>query len=403
MSSNIGRGPKEYIAEKVKTGVLGKADGKILLDFINDRTTTKNIMPHTEASYARYLSVALGLIKKPIKDWDYNTFTDFSTVVKAKYQANTHRKHIGTMKVFVLYLIEMGIVSSIRKEQIERVGLPKPNRMTKKAGDMLSVDEVKKIIGGAKNSRDRALLAIAFESGCRPIELMELEWEDVNFDKYGATLNTAKKTGKPRRIRIINMAGHLKSWKNDYPGEPSGKNPVFVNLDTVKDHHAITRGALKKILAKAVANSGIQGKRIHMYLFRHSRVTNMLAEGIPTSVIGLQMWGSLDSTMMKTYGHLSDVQTDTILLAHAGITESKKMVSQSKPVACPSCASINTAGLKYCGVCGAVLDPEEYQRSLSQAEQERAAILAVGRQYISAQDIEKLVLKAVQDALAAKK
>jgi len=365
MSSEIGRNPKEYLALKVKDGYISAPDSKLILKFIADRTTTANIMPHTAASYARYLTQAMHLIGKPVKDWDYSTFADFTEQVKNTYQANTYRKHIGSMKLFVLFLIESGVITSIKPEQINRVGLPKPNRMTKVASDMLTVDEVMAIIKGAKNTRDRAIIAILFESGCRPFELLDMVWGDVNFDKYGATLNTAGKTGNPRRIRIINMAPHLLAWKNDYPGEASGESPVFVNLDS-ENHHAMTRGALKKILAKAVRNSGVT-RRVHPYLFRHSRVTDMLAQGIPTSVIGLQFWGSLDSQMLKTYGHLSDPQTDAILLSHAGLTNGEpQKVSEAKPAKCPACGKDNAAGLTYCGACGATLDPVKYAESLKE-------------------------------------
>jgi integrase len=365
MSAEYGRNPTDYIAEKVKSEKITKSDGTLILNFINDRITTQNIMPHTASSYCRYLSIAVALIDKPVKTWNYQTFSDFSALVKGKYKPNASRKHIMVMKLFLLYLIEAKVLKNIKKEQIERVKLPKPNMMTKKSSEMLSVEEVTKIISGARSSRDRAIISITFESGCRPIELMSLEWNDVATDKYGAILNTAKKTGKPRRIRIIHMAEHLRAWKNDYPGVPEGKNPVFVNLDT-SDHHALSRGGWKKIFQKAVKASGLT-KRIYPYLLRHSRVTNMLAESIPSSVIGLQMWGSLDSQMLRTYGHLSDVQTDNILLAHAGLLDKKEKAPDLKPVKCPACGHSNTAGLKFCGTCGSILDPIKYQEKIQES------------------------------------
>jgi integrase/recombinase XerD len=387
MSSNNGREPKEYLAEKVKDGKVSKADAKVILDFIKDRIVTENIASSTAASYARYLSVAMENIGKPIKNWDYTTFTDFSTLVKGKHEANTYRKHISTMKSFLLYLIANEVITSIKKEQIERVKIPKSNLLTKKPSDMLSVNDVNAIIGGARNSRDRAIIATAFESGCRPVELISLEWEDVNFDEYGCTLTTNKKTQKPRRVRMINYVNHLIAWKNDYPMEPVGTNPVFVNLDT-KVHHSMSRGALKKLLQKAVAKSGVT-KHVHMYLFRHSRVTDMLAQEIPTSVIGGQFWGSVDSQMLKTYGHLSDKQSDDILIRHAGSRKVEVKVSESKPISCPKCGVENAAGLQYCGKCGTVLDAVKYQESIK-VDDSLAAQIADMKEQLT---ILKLVLQ----------
>lgn len=365
MALTFGKNPRDHIAEKVKEGVIEKTDGTLLLKFINDTITTKNITPETASSYTRYLVVGMKLIGKPIRSWKFQDFANFSVVIKGKYAQNTSRKHIMMMRVFFLWLIERKVIKNIKPEQMHRVKLPKSNRMTKKASEMLSVDEVKAIIGGAHNSRDRAIISIAFESGCRPIELLSLEWEDVAFDQYGCVINTNKKTGVPRRIRIIHMAPYLVKWKEDYQGVPEGNAPVFIAMDT-DHHHPLGRGGLRRLLAKAVKNSGITGKRINPYLFRHSRVTNMLAEGISSAVISIQHWGNLDSQMLRTYGHLSDQQTDNILLAHAGLLDKKEKVSDLKPVKCPACGKSNSAGLKFCGTCGSILDQIEYQKKLQE-------------------------------------
>jgi integrase/recombinase XerD len=397
MSSNVGREPAAYIAEKVKAGAISATDGKQILKFIADRSTTSNTKPHTEASYARYLVKGVSLMGKPIKQWDYQRFADFAKRVKLEYATNTYRKHIGSMKSFILFLIESKVITTITTDQMRRVKTPKADQMTKVAGDMLSPEESLAIIKGARNSRDRALIATLFESGCRPIELLELEWEDVNFDQHGATINTNKKTGKPRRIRIINMAEHLKAWKNDYPGEPKGTSPVFVNLDTT-DHHALSRGGLKKLLQKAVANSGVT-KRVHPYLFRHSRVTEMLSEGIPESVISLQHWGSLASPMLRTYGHLSGHQVDDILLAHAGKRKNEPVAQSAlKPVGCPACGKENPSGTQYCNICGAILDPVRYQEMLSAPNEVDALKAEVSKlQYMFKEMSEMLMARQVRD------
>lgn len=363
MALTYGKIPKEHIADKVKAGNIDKKDGALLLKFLDDTITTKNVTPETVSSYCRYLVIGMELIGKPVRSWNYQDFAKFSTSIKEKYAPNTSRKHVMMMRVFFLYLIEHKIIKNIKADQLQRVKLPRPNRMTKKAGDMLSIDEIKAIIGGAHNSRDRAIISILFESGCRPIEILSLTWGDVSFDKYGCVINTSKKTGVPRRIRVIHATPHLIKWKEDYPNVPEGHASVFVAMDT-DDHHSLGRGGLRRLLAKAVKNAGIENKRVHPYLLRHSRVTNMLSESISTAVISLQMWGSLDSQMLKTYGHLSDVQSDNILLAHAGLLDKKEKSPDLKPLKCPSCDKNNPVGLKFCGVCGSTLDPIEYQKKI---------------------------------------
>ena len=124
-------------------------------------------------------------------------------------------------------------------------------------------------------------------------------------------------------------------------------------------------------------------KRIHPYLFRHSRVTEMLASGkIPESVIKLQMWGTLNTPMLATYGHLSNQQQDAILLAASGRSDGTP-VEPIKPslsdVTCMGCGKVNPPDKTYCEDCTMPLDPVAYQKKL----QEGASEIDVLRQRIA--------------------
>jgi integrase/recombinase XerD len=212
-----------------------------------------------------------------------------------------------------------------------------------------------------KTSRDRAVVSVLFESSLRPFELLELTWGDIKTDVHGAVINTAGKTGKPRYVRLIHSAEPLNTWRNDYPEEIKNNSPVFVNTNSV-NHHSLTRGALKKIIAKAA--KAVPGKRVHPYLFRHSRITEMMALGVPESVIKMQAWGSLSTPMMATYAHLSNDQQDAFLIAAAGGDTARarpKATASLTPITCLGCRSTNDAGATYCKDCASPLDPIKFQ------------------------------------------
>ncbi|MBD3312391.1 tyrosine-type recombinase/integrase, partial [archaeon] len=52
--------------------------------------------------------------------------------------------------------------------------------------EILTQDEIKKLIAGAKYERDKALISTLYESGCRIGELGNLLIKHVQFDKHGA-------------------------------------------------------------------------------------------------------------------------------------------------------------------------------------------------------------------------
>jgi integrase len=367
MSSGFGRSPGLYIREKMDRNIISESDGMLILKFITQMTAEQGLKPRTAAGDTRFLAKLVENVPD-IKSWDYEKLLNYVAMVREKYKPNTSRKDIFMVKHFGLWLLNQGIVSGVTKEQLKSIIPSQPDRMTKTADDMITPEEFQKILMSTKTSRDRAIISVLFESAMRPSELLSMTWSDIKTDVNGAIINTAGKTGKPRYIRLIRSAEFLKIWKNDYPEPIRKDSPVFVNLDR-KPHHSITNGGLKRILVKSA--SCLTDKKIHPYLFRHSRITEMLSKGIPESVIKMQAWGSLTSPMLATYGHLSNDQQDTFLLAAEGVANKKpKNESMFKPKVCPCCAAENLNSMEFCGVCGATLDPEKYQLEMDMKARE---------------------------------
>lgn len=80
---------------------------------------------------------------------------------------------------------------------------------------LLSEDEVLKIANIAGNLRDKALILVLYEAGCRVGELLSIQMKNVQFDQHGAILRVTGKTGD-RRIRVISSAPILSNWVNIY-------------------------------------------------------------------------------------------------------------------------------------------------------------------------------------------
>ena len=66
--------------------------------------------------------------------------------------------------------------------------------------ELLTEEEIQKMISSCANLRDRALVSVLYESGCRIGEIGNLRIKDVLFDEYGAKIDVLGKTGA-RRVR----------------------------------------------------------------------------------------------------------------------------------------------------------------------------------------------------------
>jgi len=78
---------------------------------------------------------------------------------------------------------------------------------------MFTEEDTKNMINAAENPRDKAFIAVLYESGCRIGEMPFLRLKHIKFDQYGAQLLGDGKPGY-RRIRIIASAPYLTEWIN---------------------------------------------------------------------------------------------------------------------------------------------------------------------------------------------
>lgn len=230
---------------------------------------------------------------------------------------------------------------------------------TKKAGhklpeELLTEEEVKRLAESARTPRDRALVLVLYESGCRIGEMLSLKIKNVQFDDYGAVLMVDGKTGM-RRVRIIASASALAAWISIHPLRSNTDSPLWVSLGTnsrdLPLKHRTACDLLKKLARIAHVN-----KRIYPHLFRHSRATR-LANHLTEAQLKQHFGWVQGSDMASTYVHLSgrDVDRALLKLNGIGISDEDEKESFSSPV-CPRCKGRNSPDSKFCAQCGLCLD-----------------------------------------------
>jgi len=217
--------------------------------------------------------------------------------------------------------------------------------------EVLSPDEVRRMVDACDNQRDRALIFVGYESGARAGELLSLRLRDVEIDRYGAVVVVKGKTGE-RRIRLVQSVPDLQLWLNIHPLRDDRDAPLWPSRWTKEP---ITTTHFHRLLVKYAKAAGIN-KRVHPHLLRHSRAThlaNVLTEAQMRELFG---W-SKRSDMPTVYVHLSGRDVDRALLRYYGIpVEDEKSPEEAlKPSRCPRCGFENPANFEYCGRCSMLL------------------------------------------------
>lgn len=351
------------IEQSVTDGKITTEDAKLIKAYLAEISAETRISPVRKYKIA----VQLTGLRRFLPPFREATAPDLFTAIEEiklatkpdgspRFKTNTQADMIRFLKRFYLWLIENDY-SRIPEEKVrKKIKAPAYERMTKTAEQLLDEEEIRAMIEAAKTSRDRALIAVLYESGCRIGEIATLKWSDVRFtENQTAAINTSKKTGKPRYIPIVSARSYLATWKADYPGEPYGDSLVFLTNNT---HGPLQYAGVVKQIRKIATRAGIK-KHVTPHLFRHSRITHLLRKGVPEPVIKKMMWGHLNTDMLQTYGHLVDKDIDAAIAQLYGVVTPDTETSDAlEPRQCPRCFSVWGPTLQHCGVCGAPLTKE---------------------------------------------
>ncbi len=237
-------------------------------------------------------------------------------------------------------------------EMVEDIKTTVPKTKQKLPSDLLTEEDILKLINSVYTFRDKALISLLYETGARVDEIGSMQIRDLTFDADGGVVILSGKTGM-RRVRIVSSEIILKHYLEERTGNKTQESPLW----TKENGEQITYAAITKVIKSAVDRAGMQ-KHVHPHLFRHSRATflaNRLTEAQMNNYLG---W-TQGSNMAKTYVHLSGRDVDDAILSMYG-KKQKQEVNKTImiPIKCKRCTEINPAGASFCLKCGAPLSVE---------------------------------------------
>jgi len=176
-----------------------------------------------------------------------------------------------------------------------RIDLP-PRTRPKTLPEVLSRQEVKRLLDAPRNPKHKALLMTAYGGGLRASEVVRLKLTDIESDR----MTIRVEQGKGRKDRHTVLSTHLLRelrayWRIERP-------PVWLFPGPDLDR-PLTRCSVHNIFHAAKASAGItRGKGIHT--LRHCFATHMLEDGVDSTVIQAMLGHAYISTTAR-YLHVS--------------------------------------------------------------------------------------------------
>lgn len=270
------------------------ADDKHTLGFYETVRREMRLRNYSHKTIKSYISCLRSFVKY-FSPKHPRTFTEddikkylLHLLVDGKMSASSVNQVFNALRFLYVDLYKKPfVIGSIRRPMKE-----------KKLPDVLNEEEVMRIFNAVSNLKHRSMLMLAYASGLRVSELVQLRIEDIDGQRNLIHIRDAK--GRKDRYTIFpqslraQLATYWKTYKLDtkgwlFPGD---------NLDK----HLAAR-SIQAVLTRAIRASGIT-KPVSMHSLRHSFATHLLEHGTDLRYIQALL-GHQSVRTTEVYTHVS--------------------------------------------------------------------------------------------------
>lgn len=250
--------------------------------------------------------------------------------------------------------------------------------------DLLTQEDVDKLLSHTHNLRDRAFLTLALATGMRLDAMRTLRNRHVEINGRTINIQLNEEEGALKGAggsKPLLWAKHyFRDWCESHPYRDDPDAALFCPLPDARGlndpgaeereplHKESWRGTLKRMGERA----GIE-KKLYPHLLRHTAITRMVLEGLSEQKIKqLVDWGA-DSSQFGTYVNLSEQLSNDSIRSDLGLPTSDEEVPViGRPTLdrCPECNDRVPTGSERCNTCQAPLthgEADEHERAQEKA------------------------------------
>jgi len=201
------------------------------------------------------------------------------------------------------YSYQNQLISAVKKfykeicrEKIDTGSFTRP-RTRHKLPNVLSKDEVKRILEAPTSEKHRVLLSIIYGCGLRRSEVIMLEPDDIDRDRMLLTVRQSKGF----KDRIVPVSAKLVKMTDTYLERYC---PVLYLFEGQRQGDPYSATSVEKVFKMACQKAGIR-KQITLHGLRHSYATHLLEAGTDLRYIQ-ELLGHKSSKTTEIYTHVTE-------------------------------------------------------------------------------------------------
>lgn len=354
-------GRYKAMLKRIRGSSISLRDKELILNFDNVCLLEGLSKPRRLTLLDKILRLAEHYFKK---DLDKVTVKDIKDVVtrlekRPDYSVWTKQNYRAIIKKFFKWM-EYGdnyksIMEYPKTVSWINTNVKKKDQPKVQASDLLTEEEIDRLIKTAEHPRDKAFISMLYELGARIGEIGNLEIKDISKDRYSYLLDLRGKTGR-RTPRIVISSPYIVNWLNVHPERENPHSPLWILTGKRNRVRKMQYGSLRALVIRLAKRANVK-KRVYPHLFRHTRVTHlMINKQISEQQAKVYFGWVPGSKMLSEYSHLVSSDVNDAILEMHGIRKAEQSESKLKPKQCLMCETINSNNALFCQRCGNVLD-----------------------------------------------
>lgn len=272
-----------------------------LREKMKQEMTLRGFSPATQKQYMRSVIKLHEYYQRSpaqLSEQEIKSFLSF-VIASNAYSASTYNVMIHGLKFFYEVVLNKKMVAMSLPRQREPQKLP----------DILSTDEVARIINATLNIKHRTILILTYGAGLRASEVASLRVGDI--DRERAMMHIRQGKGNKDRYVILSpcMLSALRSyWKQCRSAEnistPSGDEPKNTLIFLGRSNKALSASSVGAIYQHSKHLAGIK-KAGGVHALRHAFATHALESGADLYTIK-QLLGHSSITSTVRYLRMTD-------------------------------------------------------------------------------------------------
>ena len=247
----------------------------------------RGFSPLTVRNYSFFVKKFLQSTDKPVNELEEEDVKKYLSSLFEDKSKNTIMLAAASLKFFY---------SEILNKELKKIRIPKKERILP---EVLTRDEVRKLIGSAETKKSRLIMSLLYSSGLRVSEIVHLKPQHLNFEEGTGWV----RKGKGSKDRLFIVSENLCKQVRDYLKK---RKNIYVFSKT----KPLTTRNIQKIVKNARQKAGLQ-KKVTPHTLRHSFATHLLESGNDIRMIQVLLGhASLNTTQI--YTHISSEQIKKI-------------------------------------------------------------------------------------------